>query len=92
MSTKPTDTKPSTPSLPFPTPLGFGEPIAALIVGMNAQGQCHFHMLGNKEPLLFLGSQALTYALTAEIVGKVQQGAAQLDLQASGASHLRGNS
>jgi hypothetical protein len=37
MSKQPTDREASNPSLPFPAPPGFGEPIAYLIVAVNAQ-------------------------------------------------------
>jgi hypothetical protein len=54
--------------LPFPTPLGFGEPIAYLIVGVNAHGESCIYSSGNPTQNLFFGTQALNYAITGTVV------------------------
>ena len=89
MSKKPTDREASNQTLPFPAPPNFGEPVAYLVVAVNAHGQPHSHTLSNAEQVLYLGSQALNYALTAAIVRKVQQNTVQLDWQAPWTSNPR---
>jgi hypothetical protein len=65
--------KPSGQALPFPTPPGFGEPIAYLIVAVNAQGQSHIHLQGHVEQALFLATQGLNYAISGLVVASLQQ-------------------
>ena len=73
MSKKPTDREALTPSLPFPTPSGFGESIAYLIVAVNAQGQPHSHVQGTMEQVLYLATQGLNYAISGLVVASLQQ-------------------
>ena len=72
MPTKRTDRESSHPSLPFPTPPGFGEPIAVLIVGVNSKGEAHIHSTGNSTQTLFLATQGLNYAISRIVVEALQ--------------------
>jgi hypothetical protein len=73
MSKKPIDREALNPSLPFPTPAGFGEPIAYLIVAVNGRGESHIHLQGNREQALFLATQGLNYAISGLVVASLQQ-------------------
>jgi hypothetical protein len=73
MSKQRTDREGSTPALPFPTPPGFGEPVAHLIIAVNAQGQPHICSSGDPTQVLFLGAQGLNYAISGLVVASLQQ-------------------
>lgn len=77
MSTKQTDNEASKQMLPWPTPPGFGEPIAYLIVAVNAQGQPHSHLQGTMEQALYLATQGLNYAISGLVVASLQQSLAR---------------
>jgi hypothetical protein len=64
---------PSGQTLPFPTPPGFGEPVAYLTVAMNARGETHMYSTGNPEQGLFLAAQGLNFAISRLVVASLQQ-------------------
>lgn len=70
----------SNQSLPFPTPPGFGEPIAYLTIAVNAQGQPHLHLQGNREQALYFAGQALNYAVNGIVVESLQRSLAEAAL------------
>jgi hypothetical protein len=80
MPTKQTDREASNPALPFPTPPGFGEPIAYLIVAMNAQGQPHVHLQGTMEQAFYLVMQGLNYAISGIVVESLKRSLADATL------------
>lgn len=80
MSKKPTDRETLTPSLPFPAPAGFGEPIAYLTVAVNALGQPHIFLQGNREQGLYFAGQALNYAVNGIVVECLQRSLAEAAL------------
>lgn len=66
--------------LTFPTPDAFGEPVAHLIVAVNANGQAHIHGVGTGEQLMFLGAQAVNWAISRAIVETLQRRMVQFTL------------
>ena len=81
MSTKRTDSEGATPALPFPTPPGFGPPVAYLIVAVNAQGHPHLHLQGTMEQALYLATQGLNYAITGIVLESLQHSMAVAALE-----------
>jgi hypothetical protein len=64
--------KPSGQALPFPTPPGFGEPVAHLSVAVNGRGESHIHLQGNTDQALHLATQGLNYAISGLVVASLQ--------------------
>ena len=78
MPTKPPDD--STPSLPLLMPPGYGEPVAYLVVAVNAHGQPHIQLQGNREQCLYFAGQALNYAVNGIVVECLQRSLADAAL------------
>lgn len=70
----------TSPSLPFPTPPGFGQPAAYIILALNPQGQPHIHLQGNREQALYFAGQALNYAVNGIVVECLQRSLADAAL------------
>ena len=66
--------------LSFPTPAGFGEPIAYLTVALNAQGQPHIYLQGNREQALYFSGQALNFAVNGIVIECLQRSLAEAAL------------
>lgn len=72
--------RPSEPTLTFPTPDDFGEPVAHLIVALNANGRAHIHGVGTSDQLMYLGTQGLNWAISSAIVEALRERMVQFAL------------